>query len=376
MSDYNKKGVMYNKRGVGSGATYNSEKYIRVIPASKSTETAKVMETVSQTVSISILENLKLNEEIKQFVTLLQSDSFGIRTSESLFALLEITDRSRLQDLKPELTAHLTMNDDFRMEDLDARVAISDFLIGVMDDLDNAYDWLLPFKLRVDWGKTEIPVMPEAELTTIEIPGVDGSIIADSVYKDRIFKIVSYSQDNLTRYEKEELKTKIAQILDRTKNQAKKLTVLVRDTSFDVRYEGGAEIFTGPSFVRATVPFHTTPYGREMFDNILKGSGLISNDGDTATGPVHTIHGPIQNPSFMLGDVSYSWTGSIPDGGSLVIDHQRKTCFIVNGLNKTNGLARLKGNFQLIPAGVSVSLVADSKTESKIWTLWYNRVIW
>lgn len=431
MAEYNQRDVIYNQNGDGGGASYNSDQYIRFITQRDSLKSSeKIALSVSFSIVESILkikdiidieaifenltsekmaasddsslfvlfqvleelgifdtfdylvvlatvnEKIEVLQQIQLWVELFQEHNITFDTTPTVEAYLGIMERFGLEELKNALLAALKINDTFGMTDHEPQKAVSDFLIGSADENDKAFDWLLPFGLMVDWDKTDIPIMPEAELTTIEIPGVDGSIIADSKYRDRIFKIVAYSPDGMTPYEKEEMKTKITQVLDTTKHQSKKLTVQVRGTSFDVRYDGEAEITPGPSYIKVTIPFHTPPYGRDMFDNELSGSGLISNEGDTATGPVHTIKGPIQNPSFMLGNVSYLWDSYVPDGYNLVIDHQRKTCFLVSGLVKTNALARLRGNFQLIPAWTSVVLTADANTAPRIFTTWYNRVIW
>lgn len=330
--------------------------------------------------TMAISDRFKMLEtKIDEYVKLKQTDEFWMDDKKriALTAFMKETDKFTAKELDTVLKAFLPQYDTFAMTDREPRRAISDFMIGNVDDLERAYDWLIPFNLMVDWDETDIPIMPRAELTTIEIPGVDGSIVADSVYKDRVFKIAAYTQDGLTAIEKEEMKTKITQILDSTKYKSKKLTVQTRGTSFDVRYEGDAKITPGPSFVKAVIPFHTTPYGRDMFDSEIKGAGLVFNEGDTATGPKHIIEGPIQTPIFYLGAVSYQWNGFVPEGKRLIIDHQRKTCYVEDNFgNKTNGLAKLAGNFQMLPAHTSTVLNAPDNVAKALTTTWYNRVLW
>lgn len=323
-------------------------------------------------------EKLNIVEEIQILAQLLTEDKINAEEIVSIEALFDILDDFGLYDLKAGIFALINSHDEFGMTDHEPRQAISDFMIGAIDDDDRAFDWLIPFNLRVDWKGTKIQVMPEAEITSIEMPGVDGSIVEDTVYKDRLFSIVAFSEDGMTLHEKEDLKARITQVLDSTKHQTKKLTVQSRGTMFEVKYEGQASIESGPSYVKATVPLRTQPYGMSMFPYELYGSGLVSNiDGDTFLRPKHTITGPIANPSFKLGEITYVWNDTVPKDTYLVINHDKFTCYLIDNFGrKTNALAKLTGEFQKIDAGKSMALVADSNTESRILTEWNTPVLW
>lgn len=323
-------------------------------------------------------ERFDIVEEIQILAHLIAEDKFDISDDVSLNAFLQSIDDFGLVELEQSIRSYIETHDSFGLTDHDPRQAISDFLIGVIDEDDRAYDWLIPFNMRVDWKTTKIQVMPEAEVTSIEMPGIDGEIVADTVYKDRLFSIVAFSEDGMTLSQKEDLKSRITQILDSTKHKSKKLTVQARGTSFDVKYEGQAEIASGPSYVKATVPLRVGPYGYSMFPYELYGSGLVDNaNGDTMMRPKHTISGPITNPSFKLGTINYTWNGTIPSGTSLVINHDKFTCYTIDNLGrKKNVLAQLSGDFQAIDAGKSIVLVANENTESHILTEWVTPVLW
>lgn len=323
-------------------------------------------------------DKLNVIEDLQILAQILADDKFDAEEVTSIQAFLAVLDDFGLEDLKVDVLALLETHDSFGMTDHEPREAISDFMIGAIEEDDRAYDWLIPFNMRVDWKGTKIQVMPEAELTSIEMPGVDGSIIEDTVYKDRLFSIVAFSEDGMTLHEKEDLKARITQILDSTKHTTKKLTVQARGTMFDVKYDGQASIESGPSYVKATIPLRTPPYGASMFPYELYGSGLVSNmDGDTFLRPKHTITGPITNPSFKLGNITYIWNGTIPEGTSLIINHDKFTCYLIDNMNrKTNALAKLSGEFQKIEAGKSMVLVADANTEGHILTEWNTPVLW
>lgn len=433
MPKWNNKNVIFNRKGNEGGFTWNSRKFLKILKindffyVSEKTleeisrmlitespiksydynnlfvlfdniplESMYATENVDLTLLFSASESIGIKdelvnlsvlamlndkftilEEMKMFASILQKEYINIKEINNVNSYMELLDNYKMYDLEAALKVLISTHDRFGMTDHPPRQAISDFLIGSVDALDKAYDWLVPFDLKIDWNNTDIPVMPEAELTTIEIPGVDGSIVADSIYKDRIFNIVAFSQDGLTVHEKEELKTKITRILDATKNKPKKLTVQANGTSFDVRYQGEAEIKSGPSYIKATIPLHTGPYGYDMFDNELRGNGLVYNDGDSPMGPVHIITGPISNPRFSLGSIDYVWNGNIPSTKKLVINHSKMTCYLLDEhQNKINALSKLYGEFQQIPAGTSVVLNANNETSSHIVTEWKNNVLW
>lgn len=323
-------------------------------------------------------DRMDIVEEIQILAQLVAEDKFSLQDDTSIEAFLKTLDDFGLTELEQSILAYIETHDSFGLTDHEPRQAISDFLIGAIEDDDKAYDWLIPFNMRVDWGNTKIQVMPEAEITSIEMPGIDGSIVADTVYKDRLFSIVAFSEDGMTLQQKEDLKARITQILDSTKHRTKKLTVQARGTTFDVKYEGQADIQSGPSFVKGTIPLQVTPYGYSMFPYELYGSGLVDNaNGDTMMRPKHTISGPITNPSFKLGTVTYTWNGTVPAETSLVINHDKYTCYTIDNFGKKkNVLAQLTGDFQAIDAGKSVVLVADENTEGHILTEWVTPVLW
>lgn len=323
-------------------------------------------------------DRMDIVEEIQILAQLVAEDKFSLQDDTSIEAFLKTLDDFGLTELEQSVLAYIETHDSFGLTDHEPRQAISDFLIGAIDDDDRAYDWLIPFNMKVDWGNTKIQVMPEAEITSIEMPGIDGSITADTVYKDRLFSIVAFSEDGMTLHQKEDLKARITQILDSTKHRTKKLTVQARGTTFDVKYEGQADIQSGPSFVKGTIPLQVTPYGYSMFPYELYGSGLVDNaNGDTMMRPKHTISGPITNPSFKLGTVTYTWNGTVPAETSLIINHDKYTCYTIDNFGKKkNVLAQLTGDFQAIDAGKSVVLVADENTEGHILTEWVTPVLW
>lgn len=318
-------------------------------------------------------------DDIKLLVELLESDDFNLNEITSVQAFLDMLEKYNLNDLKAESLVELFLHDRFGLIDRDPKEAVSDFMIGHGDNVDTAYDYFLPLSdMRIDWGSTSIAHVPKANITEITMPSVDGSMTADVTYSDRLFKIVAFSHDGMTIAEKEDLKRRIAQVLDSTKHKSKKLTIQSRGISFDARYENEATVSDGPSFVKMDVDFRVGPYGRSLFPVELYGSGLIDNSEGAAPLRVkHIITGPVTNPSFRIGGTQYTWRGTVPSGSKLFIDHDNYTCYTIdNYSNKKNVLKDLVGEFMSIPAGGSEVLVASSNTESRIITEYSTPLLW
>lgn len=253
------------------------------------------------------------------------------------------------------------------------------FVIGVIDGYDSAYDWLLPFGLKVDWANTQIGFMPEAEVTSIEMPGFDGSIAKKTVYRDRPFNIVAFSEDGLTRLEKEALKSRIASILDSTKNKKVKLLIQRRGSSFNVKYEGQASISDGPSFIKVTIPLVSEPYGTSATAGSIKGSGKVYNSGVTDIGVTHTIVGPVSGLTFTFNGNEFKYENDIEEGSTLTIDSSSSTCYITSkDGTKKNAMRFLKGNISKIKVGpkrtANVNVSGDAA--GKFTTVWRNKILW
>lgn len=331
----------------------------------------------SLVVNLFLNDKVKAIDEISQLVALIEKqEDFKLNEINSIKAIIEIADKYNLNDAQ-KVFALISNFDRIRAMDRDPLKAISDFIVGQIDDKDKAYDWLDPFDLKIDWRSSSIQYMPQTESSYIEMPYVDGSIIENTTYKNRLFSIVAFSELGLDISEKEQLKYQITRILDSTKDKPKKLTFQASSTSFDVKYSGAAEITEGPSYIKATIPFEASPYGYPLFDKEVAGSGLIVNNGIKDTGCVHTIFSGAVNPSFQLGTITYTWNGTVPPDTKLVIDHNNYTCYLetVEG-TRTNVIDKLTGEFQTIPKESSVVLTALGNTAQYIVTSIHEKILW
>lgn len=325
-------------------------------------------------------DDIKIIEDVKMLGALISTDeSINAEDITTLNALFEAFDKFGMDDLKALLTIMFFLHENIDMSDIEPppQLGETDWLIGLAGNLDAAYDYLLPFGLKVDWGSSSIQVMPEAENITVESPGIDGSMVVDTVYKDRLFQIVGFSEQGLTVSEKEELKRKISNILATSKQESKRLLVQSRGTQFQVRYTGQAEITEAPTWIKAKIPLLASVYGYNLFPHDVVGSGLIYNLGAVHVGPTHEISGPTSSFSFTFGAHTYKYSNSIPANSKLIIDHEMKSVWIVdvNG-TKSNAMKHFSGAFQKVPPQKSVVITVPDNIKDKFHTLWKDPVIW
>lgn len=328
-------------------------------------------------ISLFLLDKQNVVDEIRQLNAIIEEkEPFDFSEVPTIEALVEIADQYGLNEAE-KILAYIFQFDSLRATDKEPRKAVSDFVIGQVENYDRAFDWIVPFDMKVNWRDSSIQVMPQTESSYIDMPEKDGSIIENTIYKNRLFSIVAYSELGLSIAEKEQLKRDIAQILDATKNSPKKLTFMNSDTSFDVQYSGSADITEGPSFVKATIPFESGPYGYPLFEKEVSGAGLLVNDGDADSGCIHKISSGAVNPSFQMGTINYKWSGTVPANTTLYIDHNNYTCYLetVEG-TRTNVIDKLTGEFQTIPKASSVAITAFGNTGDYLTTTLKEKILW
>lgn len=344
-------------------------------------------------VSLALSDNISMLQEIRQLASLLTDEDFFL--DEKIFsrAFHYLMDKFSASELATYFTT-IRIFDKFSLKDHDKpRTAESDWLIGVEGGLDRAYDYFIPLYInanesnireedrkigmRVSWKDSELVVMPENDMVSIEIPGVDGVLHQGSTYKERLFSLALFSDDGLTISQKEDLKRRITQVLDTSKKQSRKLTIQSRGITFDARYQSST-IKDGPSFVRCDLDVVVPPYARDMFPNELRTSGLIDNtEGLSPLSPKFTIEGGISNPYFQLGPYTYRYNGTIPSGKRLIADFEQYSVYIEDNFqNKTNALKDWAGDFHSIPAGSSEALVINRNLEGRFLAEWSVSVLW
>ena len=366
------------------------------VEASDSTATARAMFRLTESLRITdavssllaallITDRFKILDSITKLATAIaKNESVFLSETKSVRTLIRKIDSFGMSDLSTIFRAILSIRDTAYASDSgDPSTAIADFIIGDPtqvgegDDLDAAFDWILPFGLMVDWKNSVFPRAPEAESDEIQIAGLDGETLEHTRYRNRQFNVVAWSEDDLSQQEKDALIRQITEILDATKNQTKTLTFARTGVSFDVKYDGELNIEEAPSFIRATIPLNASAYGKSRFGKELSGSGLVQNAGIARVGVINRIAGECENPSFAMGDVDISWTGTIPAGSYLFIDHGKEVCYLQDSFgNKTNARQYLNGEFVKIPVGGTIIITANDCTEEHLLTTWYDKFLW
>lgn len=347
-------------------------------------DTLKITDAVSAMIcSLLVSDRFKMLDSVSRLATLLQAtESVTLNEITSVRALIRKIDSFGMSDLAQFIQSVIAIRDTAYASDTDPKTAIADFIIGDPTqvgegDLDAAFDWIMPFGLMMDWSQSVIPRAPEAESDEIQIAGVSGETLEHTRYRNRQFKVVAWSDDDLTQAEKDALVRQITLILDATKDESKTLTFARTGVSFDVKYDGELAVEEGPSFVRAIIPLTASAYGYNRFEKQVNGSGLIQNAGMAPVGVINRVVGECVNPSFAMGDVDILWTGTVPAGNHLYIDHGKEVCYLEDSFgNKTNVRQYLSGEFLKIPVGGTIIITANDCTETHLVTTWYDRFLW
>lgn len=327
---------------------------------------------------LGVKDTAKMVDEAILFYNALQAEEISLSDTTTIENIAELADSFGLSDLS-DLISHLSVPDNFWALDKNPRMAISDFYIGEDTDYNNGYRWLQPFNLMVHEPDTQIQVMPSSESDYIDVPGVDGSIIQNTVYKNRFFTIVGYSLQGMTQAQKDNLQQEICEVLDSTKDGYKKLTNQRTETTFNVKYSGQAEFSEAPTWLKASIPLEVKPYGQKLFPIEIEGDGLIVNDGDKELGIIVTISSGCVNPYFRIGTYEYLWSGTVPSNNSLVVDFEDTTCYLVDAFGvKYNALDKLtKAKWITVPKKTSMAFTCmntstkeHSKVEYSPFVLW------
>lgn len=340
----------------------------------------KLRDFKSTIVAVSSLEeDIAFKEFINAIVNFDISDSLKISDILFLAATVNVKEAIKFKDFLADLTARMIAQltyETITIVDHDVQQADSAFLIVPNDD--NSGDLFLPFGFKVDWKNTDLPFMPPISHNTTKIQGVDGEIITSSSYGGRVFDITAYSEQGLTVEEKENLKVKVANILNSMKEEPKKFTIGPAGISFDVLLTDQAKAdSSNMGYVKFTQRLKApSPYGESQFENIIYGSGLLVNDGNIPVGPIHEIGGPCENPSFTIGGIIIQYNGTITAEQRLVINSSNYTCTLKSPDGDKNVIANFNGNFVKVPQG-SINLSIQSTTlANQIVTRWKNKYLY
>ncbi len=378
MSNIYNKNARYNAHGYEGALTYNGAVITYLV---------SIIDTINVSDAIGLQEVLNLfgDSVIVDDATRLAEarldvfDQINMQDGTSVAAFLDILDDIGISDVLSTF-AHIPVSDSVEITDGIPRVAESDFYIGGAEDRDPRKKWFMPFDTFLSPVESEIQIMPSTESTYIDLPNVDGTVIKDTLYTNRFFNIVSYSMQGLSVTQLNEMKSHIAELLDRTRNESQQLSIQENDMTFDVKYSGGAEVREGHGWLRATVPFEVSPYGKTLFSEQFYGDGTITNTGAKPIGAIFTLSAGCVNPNFTVGTLEFLWEGTVPEGYKLIIDADKSICYLIDGFgNRINAITDLTkgGEFFKLNLNESAKLTClNSSTLASIVTDYSPMYLW
>ena len=328
---YNTK-LQYNKGINKGGSIYNSSKHL-IIVVSESGNVDEKEAYVVQAYFVNDIgqsnDNSNITNELpKLFDNGISADSFKNITNN-----VTVIDLSKLDFQEETMFARLVDVIDKIIANDYVRKAETHFIV----DSDNI---LQPLGIKV--AKVSEGILPFTKDYTEEIPGMHGEYYLKSELKGKAIEFEVITPDGLTPEVKSELKEKFMQYLNPTKNVEKPLTFSEDlEKQYLVRYSGNIDIDNYPSWFKFVIPFKmSNPLIRGSFDNILIGSGTITNEGNTNANMIININGLADNPTIELDGQILTYNGTIEYGQTVVINTEKKTVMMgdINVLNNWCGI--------------------------------------
>jgi predicted phage tail component-like protein len=328
---YNTK-LQYNKGINKGGSIYNSSKHLIIVVS----EIGSIDEKEVYAVQACFVndtgqgsDNSNITNEIpKLFDSGSSTDSF-----KNIVNNVTVIDLSKLDFQEETMFARLVDVIDKIIANDYVRKAETHFIV----DSDNI---LQPLGIKV--AKVSEGILPFTKDYTEEIPGMHGEYYLKSELKGKAIEFEVVTPDGLTPEVKSKLKEKFMQYLNPTKNEEKPLTFSDDlEKQYLVRYSGNIDIDNYPSWFKFVIPFKmSNPIIRGSFDNILIGSGTITNEGNTNANMIININGLADNPTIEIDGQTLIYNGTIEYGQTVVIDTEKKTVMMgdINVLNNWCGI--------------------------------------
>lgn len=328
---YNTK-LQYNRKLNDNGANYNSSKHLIIVIS----ESGNIDEKEAYIVQAYFVydngqgnDNSSITNELsKLFDNGTSADSF-----KNIVNNVTVIDLSKLDFQEETMFARLVDVIDKIIANDYVRKAETHFIV----DSDNI---LQPLGIKV--AKVKEGILPSIKNYTEEIPHKHGEYYFKSELKGKAIEFEVVTPDGLTPEVKSELKEKFMQYLNPTKNEEKPLTFSDNlEKQYLVRYSGNIDIDNYPSWFKFVIPFKmSNPLIRGSFDNVLIGSGTITNEGNTNANMIININGLADNPTIEIDGQILTYNGTIEYGQTVVIDTEKKTVMMgdINVLNNWCGI--------------------------------------
>lgn len=224
-------------------------------------------------------------------------------------------------------------------------------------------------------SESTVPRIAETADSTVKIVGRDGDLTLDTTYNPLEFKLVVYTDENLTFEEKEAEIIKVVNFLNSIKKTNKNFAFVDEALMYSLKYAGQLSITKFPKSVRFEIPLKSNKaFATKLTSTTITGAGSKSSTTIENTGCVITINGPCTNPVVSLNNYQMSYTGSVLSGNKLVIDTGNSTITHITSLGvETNAAANYNHEYPKIKNGTNtVAIVSGISTASNVTTTWYD----
>lgn len=234
-------------------------------------------------------------------------------------------------------------------------------------------------KFNIDFlfspSESDIPEISEATENSIKISGRDGDIVLGTNYEPREFKLVVYTDENLTPEEKVREIGKITAFLHSIKNNYEKMAFLQDSKMFEVKYYSQLTTIKFPKAVKFEIPLKSSDaYAMELNKKTIHGIGISSSETVKETGCIITIEGPCQSPTIALNNYQMEYFNSVLPGNKLVIDTGNSTITHITSEGvKTNAAIYYNHEYPKIKYGENeISVLSGVDDASQVTTEWYD----
>lgn len=230
-------------------------------------------------------------------------------------------------------------------------------------------------KYLVSVRESDIPNMPDAEETAVEIKGRDGDLVLSTKYKPMNFVIVAYTEDNLSPKEKIAEINKMTRFMNSVKNNTKKMAFIAKEKMYPVKYNGKLVTEEYPKHVRFEIPLKSSKsYATDLTRKMIVGPGIKESNTIEDTGCIITIHGPAQTPVIALNDYQMKYDNVILEGNKLVINTLNSTAIMISSEGVTaNAAIYYNHQYPKIKYGTNeIKIHSGIDNPNQVITEWYD----
>lgn len=208
-------------------------------------------------------------------------------------------------------------------------------------------------------------LLPKTRENTDAVPGRHGEIDFGSEFRPRILELHVASNGEFDRSQREQIKRTLAKWLNPILGSRNLIFADDIEKTYKVKYAGRIELSKiFGNWLEFTIPFKAyDPFIIGSFEKQHVGSGTLTNEGTFETPLRIEITGPATNPSVQIGSETLTWTGTVGESDTLVID----TEYMTVKFNGVNAIANYSGSFPKLQPGETAVTAASGGTTVFRW---------